>query len=140
MERPEQLATAGATESTTTTTSAKQPVGQTTRAAESTTSKDAVNVANTEVPEQVAEQEAPEQVAPKQSLLGPLSKGKVPETNQSVPEQTTTTTNSAQGGLPDAVARGKSAATSSITRLNQERKQAGAEQAAESDDDVIEEI
>jgi hypothetical protein len=29
---------------------------------------------------------------------------------------------------------------SSITGLNQERKQAGAEQAAESDDDVVEEI
>jgi hypothetical protein len=52
MERPEQLATARATESTTTTTSSKQLVGQTTRAVEPPTSKDAVNVANTEVPEQ----------------------------------------------------------------------------------------
>jgi hypothetical protein len=43
---------------------------------EPTTSKDAVNVANTEVPEQV-----PEQVAPEQSLLGTLSEGQVPETN-----------------------------------------------------------
>jgi hypothetical protein len=58
-ERPEQLATTGATESTTTMTSSKQLVGQTTRAVELTTSKDAVNVANTEVPEQVPEQ-APE--------------------------------------------------------------------------------
>jgi hypothetical protein len=48
---PEQLATAGATESTTTTTSSKQPVGQTTRAVEPTTSKDAVNVANMKVTE-----------------------------------------------------------------------------------------
>jgi hypothetical protein len=55
-------------------------------------------------------------------------------------EQTTATTSSTQGGLPDAVAKGKSTATSSITGLNQERKQADAEQATESDDDVIEEI
>jgi hypothetical protein len=54
-ERPEQLATAGATESTTTMTSAKQPVDQTTRVEEPTTSKDAGNVANTGVPEQVPE-------------------------------------------------------------------------------------
>jgi hypothetical protein len=47
---------------------------------------------------------------------------------------------STQDGLPDVAARGKLAATSSITGLNQERKQAGAEQAAESDDDIIEEI
>jgi hypothetical protein len=107
-------------------------------------SKDAVNVANLEVPEQVPEQvpkqEALEQVAPEQSLLGTLTEGQVPETNQSVPEQTIATTSSTQGGLPDAVARGKSAVTSSITGLNQERKQASAEQAAESDDDIIEEI
>jgi hypothetical protein len=51
MERPEQLATARGTVSTTTTTSSKQPVGQTTRAAEPTTSKDVVNVATTEVAE-----------------------------------------------------------------------------------------
>jgi hypothetical protein len=44
-------------------------------------SKDAVNMANTEVPEQVPEQEAPEQVAPEQSLLGTLSEGQVPKTN-----------------------------------------------------------
>jgi hypothetical protein len=66
-------------------TSAKQPVGQTTRAVEPTTSKDAVNVVNTEVPEQVPEQvpehEAPEQVVPEQSLPGPLSEGQVLETN-----------------------------------------------------------
>jgi hypothetical protein len=47
---------------------------------------------------------------------------------------------STQGGLPDAVARGKSAATSSLTGLHKERKQAGAEQEAEYDDDIIEEI
>jgi hypothetical protein len=111
-------------------------VGQITRAVELTTSKDAVNVVNMEV----LEQEAPEQVAPEQSLLGTLSEGQVPETNQSMPEQTTATTSSTQGGLPDATARGKSAVTSSIIGLNQERKQAGAEQAAESDDNVIEEI
>jgi hypothetical protein len=52
MERPEQLASAGATESTTMMTSAKQPLGQTTKVEEPPTSKDAVNVANTEVPEQ----------------------------------------------------------------------------------------
>jgi hypothetical protein len=45
-----------------------------------------------------------------------------------------------QGCLPDTAARGKSAATSLITGLNPERKQAGAEQAAESDDDIIKEI
>jgi hypothetical protein len=66
-------------------------------------SKDVVNVANTEV----HEQEAPEQVAPEQSLLGPLSEGQVLETNQSMPEQTTATTNSTQGGLHDATSRGK---------------------------------
>jgi hypothetical protein len=83
MERPEQLATAGATVSTTTTTSSKQLEGQTTRAVELTMSKDAVNVANTEVPEQVpkqvSKQEVPEQVAPKQSLSGTLSEGQVPK-------------------------------------------------------------
>jgi hypothetical protein len=51
MERPEQLATARATVAATTTTSSKQLEGQTTRVVEPTTSKDAVNVANTEVPE-----------------------------------------------------------------------------------------
>jgi hypothetical protein len=82
MERPEQLATAGATVSTTTMTSSKQPVSQTTRAAEPTTSKDAVNVAATEA----TEQEVTEQVVPEQSLLGTLSEGQVPETHQSMPE------------------------------------------------------
>jgi hypothetical protein len=49
----------------------------------------------------VTEQEAPEQVVPEQSLSGPLSEGQVPETNQSMPEQTTATTSSTQGeGLP----------------------------------------
>jgi hypothetical protein len=70
MERPEQLATARATVSTTTMTSSKQPVGQTTRAVEPTTmtanmnepatGKDAGNMATTEA----IEQEAPRQVAP----------------------------------------------------------------------------
>jgi hypothetical protein len=53
-------------------------------------------MASTEVPEQapeqVSEQAAPEQVAPEQSLLGTLSEGQVPKTNQGVPEQTTATT------------------------------------------------
>jgi hypothetical protein len=89
-ERPEQLAAAGATASTTTMTSSKQPVGQTTRVVESATSKNEVNVVNMEVleqvPEQVPEQEVSEQVAPEQSLLGTLNEGQVLETNQSVPE------------------------------------------------------
>jgi hypothetical protein len=118
------------------TISAKQPVGQTTRVEGPPTSKDAINVVNMEVPKQ----EAPEQVEPEQSLLGPLSEGKVLETNQSVPEQTTATTSSRQGGLPDTASRGKAAAMSSITGLNPEQKQAGTEQAIESDDDIIEEI
>jgi hypothetical protein len=45
-------------------------------------SEDAVDVANTEVPEQVFDQvpiqEAPEQVAPEQSLRGHRVKGKSP--------------------------------------------------------------
>jgi hypothetical protein len=106
---------------------------------EPTTNKDAGNVVNTEVPEQEPGK-VPEQVALEQSLLGPLSEGQVLETNQSMPEQTTATTSSTQGGLPDATARGKAAATSSTTGLNPEQKQAGAEQAVESDDDVVEEI
>jgi hypothetical protein len=57
-----------------------------------------------------------------------------------MPELTTTTTSSTQGGLPDVAARGKSAATSSITGLNSEQRQAGAEQATESDDDIVKEI
>jgi hypothetical protein len=57
-----------------------------------------------------------------------------------VPEQTIATASLTQGGLPDAAARGKAAVTSSITGLNPEQKQADAEQVAESDDDVIEEI
>jgi hypothetical protein len=125
-------------------TSAKQPVGQTTRVEEPPTSKDAVNVANTEVPEQepgqVPKQEAPEQVMPEQSLPDPLSEGQVPETNQNMPDQTTATMSSTQGGLPDVAAKGKAVATSSITGLNPEHEQAGAEQAAECDDDVIEKI
>jgi hypothetical protein len=125
-------------------TSAKQPVGQTTRVEEPSTSKDAVNVANTEVPKQepgqVPKQEAPEQVMPEQSLSDPLSEGQVPKTNQIVPEQTTATMSSTQGGLPDAAAKGKAAATSSITGLNLEHEQASAEQAAECDDDIVEKI
>jgi hypothetical protein len=57
-----------------------------------------------------------------------------------MPEQTMATTNSTQGGLLDAAAKGKSAVTLSITGINQGLKQAGAEQATESDDDVVEEI
>jgi hypothetical protein len=95
---------------------------ETTRATASTTSK------------------APEQVAPEQSLPGTPVEKQVPETNQSVPEQTTTPTWSTQGGLPDATARGKSMATSSLAGLRQERKQTSAEQATESDDDIIMEI
>jgi hypothetical protein len=70
MERAKQLATAGATMLTTTTTSSKQPVGQTTRAAEPmtmtanmnepTTGKDAGNMATMEA----TEQETPRQVVP----------------------------------------------------------------------------
>jgi hypothetical protein len=87
------------------------------------------------VPEQV-----PEQVAPEHGLPDPLMERQVPETNQGMPEQTTATTRSTQGGLPDAAARGKSVATISITGLNQEQSQADAEQATKSDDDVIKEI
>jgi hypothetical protein len=65
--RPEQLGTAGATALTTT----------------ATASKDAVDVANTEVPEQVFNQvpvqEASEQVAPEQSLLGTPSEKASPQ-------------------------------------------------------------
>jgi hypothetical protein len=100
------------------------------------TDKDAGNMVTTEA----AEQETPRQVVPEQSLAGTLSKGQVLEANQSMPKQTTATTSSTQGGMPDAVARGKSAATSSTTGLNQEQMQAGAEQATEFDDDIIEEI
>jgi hypothetical protein len=78
--------------------------------------------------------------APEQSLPGTTVEKQVPETNQSMPEQTTATTCSMQGGLPDAAARGKSAATSSLAELHRERKQTSAEQVAESDDDIIEEI
>jgi hypothetical protein len=61
---------------------------------------------------------APEQVAPEQSLPGTLVEKQVPKTNQSVHVQTTSTTCSTQGGLPDVAARGKSAATSSLTGLH----------------------
>jgi hypothetical protein len=70
MERPEQLAIAGATVSTTTATSPAHPVSQTTRAAEPTTmtanvnepamDKNAGNMATTEA----TEQETPRQVVP----------------------------------------------------------------------------
>jgi hypothetical protein len=79
-------------------------------------------------------------VALEQSLTGTLTKGQVHETNQSVPEQTMATMSLMQGGLPHTAVKGKSAATSSTTRLSQEQEEAGAEQATESDDDVIEEI
>jgi hypothetical protein len=121
------MATAEATKATTTMTSSKQPEGQTTGAAEPTTSKDAVNVASIEVPEQVpklvSEQEPPEQMALEQSLSSTLSEGQVPETNQGVPEQTTATTSSTQGGLPDAAARGKMAMGPSTAGPNQEQGQ-----------------
>jgi hypothetical protein len=79
-------------------------------------------------------------VAPEQSLAGTLTKEQVPETSQSMPEQTTATTSLTQGGLPDAAARGKTATTTSTIGLSQEQEQAGAEQEVKSDDDVIEEI
>jgi hypothetical protein len=50
------------------------------------------------------------------------------------------TTSSTHDGLPDAADRGKSAATSPTIRLAQEQEQAGAKQAAESKDDIVEEI
>jgi hypothetical protein len=82
--------------------------------------------ASTERPEQLGiagatastTSKAPEQVAPKQSLPGTTVKKQVPETNQSVPDQTMASTCSTQGGLPDAAARGKSAATSSLAKLH----------------------
>jgi hypothetical protein len=108
-------------------TSSKQPEGQTTEAAEPTTSKDAVNVASTEVLEQVpklvSKQEPPEQEAPEQSLPSTLSAGQVPETNQGEPEQTTATTSSTQGDLPNATARGKMAVRLSTIGPNQEQGQ-----------------
>jgi hypothetical protein len=55
-------------------------------------------------------------------------------------EQTTTTTSSTQGGLPDAVARGKMVMGPSIAGPDQEQGQTNIDQAAKSDDDVIEEI
>jgi hypothetical protein len=123
-ERPEQLATAGATTPTTTTTSSKQPEGQIT-GAEPTTSRDAVNVASTEVPKQVpepvSEQEAPEQETPEQSLLSTISEGQVPKTNRGVPEQIMATTSSTQGDLPDTVARGKMVVGPSTDEPNQEQ-------------------
>jgi hypothetical protein len=70
---------------------------------------------------------APEQVAPEQSLPGTPVEKQVLETNQSMPEQTTAPTWSMQGGLPDAAARGKLAATSSLVGLCRERKQTSAE-------------
>jgi hypothetical protein len=60
---------------------------------------------------------ASEQVAPEQSLPGTPVEKQVPETNQSMPEQTTAPTWSMQGSLPDAAARGKSAAMSSLAGL-----------------------
>jgi hypothetical protein len=69
-----------------------------------------------------------------------LTKGQVPETSQSVPEQTIATMSLTQGGLPDAAARGKTVATASTTGLSQEQEQANVEQAAEFDDDIIKEI
>jgi hypothetical protein len=45
-----------------------------------------------------------------------------------------------QGGLLDAVDRGKSVVMSPTIRLAQEQEQANAEHAAESNDDIVEEI
>jgi hypothetical protein len=98
--------------------------------------KDAGNMTTTEA----TEQETPRQVVPEQSLAGMLTKGQVLETSQSMPEQTTATTSSTQGGLPNTAARGKTAVMSSTTGLSQEQEQANAEQAVESDDNIIEEI
>jgi hypothetical protein len=83
---------------------------------------------------------APEQVVPEQSLPGTPVEKQVPKTNQSMPEQTTAPMWSMQGGLPDATARGKSVAMSSLDGLCRERKQTSAEQVAESNDDISEEI
>jgi hypothetical protein len=149
-ERPEQLGTTGSTTSTTSKAPEQvvpeQSFPGTTGATASTTR---------EVLEQVAPEqslpgtagatasttsEAPEQVAPEQSLPRTPVEKQVPKTNQSMSEQTMAPTWSTQGGLSNAAARGKSVATSSLARLRQERKQTSAEQAAESDDDVLEEI
>jgi hypothetical protein len=48
--------------------------------------------------------------------------------------------NSTQGDLPNAAARGKMAVGPSTVGPNQEQGQTSTDQAAESDDDVIEEI
>jgi hypothetical protein len=72
----------------------------------------------------VLEQEALEQVASEQGLSEPPSEKRVLETRQGVPEQTTATTSTTQGGLPTAVARGKAATMTSTARLNQEQQQA----------------
>jgi hypothetical protein len=86
------------------------------------------------------EEEMPRQVAPEQTPAGTLPERQVPEMSQSVPEQATATMSSTQGGLPDAAARGMTAATIMTTGLGQEQERASAEQATESDDDVVEEI
>jgi hypothetical protein len=57
-----------------------------------------------------------------------------------MPEQTTTTTSPTQGDLPDAAARGKMAMGLSTAEPNQQQEQTSTDQAAESDDDVVEEI
>jgi hypothetical protein len=93
MERPEQLGTTRATASTTSKApeqvAPKQCLPGTARATASTTS------------------EASEQVAPEQSLPGTPVEKQVPDSNQSVLEQTTAPTWLTQGGLPDAAARGQ---------------------------------
>jgi hypothetical protein len=110
---------------------------------EPTTGKDVVNMETIEV----TEQEAPGQVAPEQSLVGTLSEGHltmkqghVPETSQDVPEQDVATPSSTQSGLPNPATRGKVAVRPSITGPSQEQEQASADQTAESDDDIIDEI
>jgi hypothetical protein len=106
------------------------------------------SLASTERPEQLGTagatasttSKAPEQVAPEQSLPRTPVEKQVPETNQSVPEQTMAPMWSTQGSLPESAARGKSTATSSLVGLCREQKQTSAEQATESDDDITEEI
>jgi fructose-1-phosphate kinase PfkB-like protein len=101
-------------------------------------------MASTEVPKQVpkpvSEQDAPEQETPEQSLPSIIGEGQAPETNQGVLEQSMATTSSAQGDLPNAIARGKMAMGPSTVEPNQEQGQTNTNQAVESVDDVVEEI
>jgi hypothetical protein len=126
--------------STTTVTSSEQPVGQTTMEAELTTASMSEPASNREAGQMaVTEEEIPRQVAPEQTPAGALPERQVPETSQGMSEQATATTSSTQGGLPDAAARGKAAVTTT-TEPGQGQERSSAEQATESDDDVVEEI